>query len=320
MDYLKISYSQAVKELSRMIIINDENNSLSIKHKKENSSITSVKKEKLKLLETEKEFFEERAAIIEFEGKLTKIEAELKAYSLIKQKRIEVQINIFEQLYNFCNKKINPQVLEYLTGKERGLKENTIKYFRIFSINNLKETIEFLKDNFTNDELLISGLFTQDNFFIFTYHTIIIPYIEQDKINYLRGRYFYKNSHKSNKHGKYISLFNFSQNLISKRFYNFDLLEKINPYQNIVISEGEFDCMILNQSGINSIGIPGVTNFPEKLVHKLDSFNVHLCFDNDDAGQLAVNNIAKHFDIPIKLIKIKKLKDITEVYNAINKQ
>ncbi|MEM5777889.1 MAG: CHC2 zinc finger domain-containing protein [Candidatus Aenigmatarchaeota archaeon] len=319
MDYFNISYSQAIQELSKLVNPGKTEKSPLTIHRKNNTIISSANIENLTLLESEKEYFEERAAIIEYEGGLPKKEAETLAYTLIRQKRIDIQKNIYEQLYYFCNSNINPYALEYLTSKKRGLRLSTIKYFRIFSINDVKETIEFLKDNFSNDELIISGLFTQNNFFIFTYHTIIIPYIENDKINYLRGRYFYNNSYEPNKHGKYISLHNFAQNLTSKRFYNIDLLEKINLYQDIVITEGEFDCMIFNQSGINSIGIPGVSNFPVNLLHKLELFNVYLCYDNDSAGQLAVNTIAAHFNMPIKVIKIKNFKDITEVYNAINK-
>lgn len=319
MDYFNLSFSQAIQELSKLISKRKTIRTLLTTHQKNQIKLYSNTNNKLILLESEKEYFEERAAIIEYEGKLSKRDAEIYTYTLIKQKRNQIQTNIYEQLYNFCNNNINTAAFEYLMSKKRGLKLNTIKYFKIFTINDVKKSIEYLKDNFTNDELIISGLFTQDNFFIFTYHTIVIPYIEEGKINYLRGRFFYNNSSDPKKYGKYISLYNFSKNLNSKRFYNIDLLYKINPHHDIVITEGEFDCMIFNQWGINSIGVPGVSNFPIDNINKLQFFNVYICFDNDSAGQLAVKKIAKYFNNPIKIIKIKNFKDITEVYNAISK-
>ena len=101
--------------------------------------------------------------------------------------REETQNLIYESLEKFCYG-VDEEAFEYLLGKERGLKPETIKFFRLFSIKELSKTLEYLKDCFTNDDLIISGLINKKGNFVFTYHKLIIPYIEDNKITYLRGR------------------------------------------------------------------------------------------------------------------------------------
>jgi len=162
-----------------------------------------------------------------------------------------------------------------------------------------------------NDDLIISGLINKKGNFVFTYHKLIIPYSEDKKITYLRGRFI----NAEIKFSKYIGLSNFSGNLTPKRFYNLNVLKNMSKSDKLIICEGEFDTMIMKQEGHYSIGIPGVTNIPENEIHLVKDYDVYVAFDNDEAGISATHRITKIFNKPIKAIMLKHHKDLTELVN-----
>lgn len=314
-DYYKIETAKAVRELADLFGITK--NEISFQRVKQVEKKEVQTNNKLELLESEKEYFEERSAIIEYEAKYSREKAELISYDLIKKHREETQKVIYKNLYEYCLKNPNEKAIEYLL-KERKLISFSINFFKIFTIKSVKDVIEFLKDNYSKDELTISGLFTSNNYFIFTNHQIILPYIEQKEIKYLRARYFKNNSAINENASKYIGLTNFAGNLTAKRFFNLDLLNVIKPYTDLLITEGEFDCIIANQLGYNSIGIAGVSNFPKESIQLLENYNLYLCFDNDEVGEKAIKEISEILTFPFKQIKIKNYKDLNEVIKNEN--
>jgi len=312
-NYFQIDTKQAVRELSAMLNLSGEPYS---PKQREFSPQRIYQQRKILLLPSEREFFEERAGIYEFEGKLTRQEANKFAFKDILKERKKIQSKIFEAIYSYCDSFGNDEkAMEYLTGKERGLSFDSIKRFKIFSINSVKNLIEFLRDNFSRDEIYIAGLFSK-KYFLFSRHRIIIPYVEGGKIVYLRGRYFYKGDAVPSSFGKYIGLNNWSLTLSPKRFFNFDLLKNLEAFSELMICEGEFDCILANQIGFNAIAIPGVTNFPKDKISLLNCYNVSLAFDSDETGAKAMQEISSLFDKPIKIIKLKHHKDLTELINA----
>ncbi len=314
-DYYKISKSEAIKELAEIGGLNQSISNNISRNRKEHIPIAKKNEIGFELLESEKELFDEKAGLLEYDSKLSRDKSEQIAYNFILKERERIQINIYDSLFNLCNEEaIGEQEYQYLTGIKRGLTERTLNQFRIFTINNYKETTEFLKDSYSKDELLISGLFTQNDYFVFSKHKIIIPFIENGIIKYLRGRYFYNgNANPTANYGKYIGLTNFSTNLTSKRFFNKDILKNIPPFSDLLITEGEFDCMVTNQNEINSIGISGVSSFPKDSINELEFYNIFLAFDSDEAGQKASIEIAKLFKKQIKIIKLMNYKDLTEL-------
>ena len=112
------------------------------------------------LFKSEKKYFLEQTANLQKAKKISKAAAEIKAYEDVLEKRKELQLLIFDSLEKFCYG-VDEDTLEYLLGPSRGLKCETIKKFRLFSIKNVKETTEFLKDCFSSYELLISGLISR---------------------------------------------------------------------------------------------------------------------------------------------------------------
>lgn len=314
-DYYKIETAKAVKELADLFGITKNQSSFQRAKKQDDKEVQT--NNKLELLESEKEYFEERSAIIEYEAKYSREKAELITYDLIKKLREEIQKVIYKSLYEYCIKNPNEKAIEYLL-KERKLIPFSINFFKIFTINSVKSVIEFLKDTYSKDELTISGFFTSNDYFIFTNHQIILPYVEEKEIKYLRARYFKNNSAINENAGKYIGLTNFTGNLTAKRFYNIDLLNVIKPFTDLVITEGEFDCIIANQLGFNAIGIAGVSNFPKDSIQLLENYNLYLCFDNDQAGEKAIKEISEILNFPFKQIRIKNYKDLNEVIKNEN--
>lgn len=312
-DYYKIDVKETVKELAAKAGL-DVNSNAGEKMKLK-SKIKSKKQseEKIKVLKIEKDYFEERAAVGEYMMGLNKNKAEIIAMEALMNDRKATQILIYESLEKFCFG-VDDEAFDYLLGKDRGLKPETIKKFRIFSIEDVKTTFEYLKDCFTDEELIISGLINKEGNFVFTYHKILIPYIENHKITYLRGRCI----DTKKKFSKYIGLSNFAGNLSPKRFYNIGTLRNINPGDKLIVCEGEFDSMIMEQEGFNALGVPGVTNIPEKQIQLIKDFDLYVAFDNDDAGRDAMQRFVKLINKPIKAIKLKKHKDITELINERN--
>ena len=78
-----------------------------------------------------------------------------------------------------------------------------------------------------------------------------------------------------------------------KRFFNLDVLKRINPSEKLIVAEGEFDTMIMEQEGFKAIGIPGVTNIPEDQINLLNDYEVYAAFDNDEPGINAMHKAGK---------------------------
>lgn len=314
-DYKGISIKEAVKELAFRAGLQNKNIQISKSARADRSKIQKKNvpkriEKRVTVLKSEFEFFEERASVYEYMMELDRRKAEINAMADLMNERKEKQNLIYESLEKFCYG-VDDETNNYLRGKERGLSQETIKRFRLFSIKDLKLTIEYLKDCFSDDELLLSGLVNKSHKLVFSYHKLIIPYLENNRIVYLRGRRIQPSTELS----KYISLSNYSSNLPLKRFFNIDTLKKINATERLIVCEGEFDTMIMEQEGYSAIGIPGVTNIPAEQIGTIKKYDLYIAFDNDEAGAIAMQKIVKLVNRPIKGIKLKHHNDLTELIN-----
>lgn len=215
-------------------------------------------------------------------------------------------IEIYHSLERFCSV-VDEKTLQYLTGPKRGLSEETIKRFRLFSIKDVDATIDYLFTSYHLDELKQSGLFNEKGKFVFARHRIIIPYLENESIIYLRGRLLPE--FENNGASKYIGL----SGQKAKRLFNQNALINLNEGVDLLLCEGEFDTIIAYQAGLKAVGIPGVNNFPDEAQEILKNFDLFLCLDNDEAGEMGVKKIAAHFKRRLQAIMLIKYKDITEV-------
>jgi len=311
-----IQFYQDVKGVDFTTAIRELSNGLDVKVTPDFNKLKAhTSKMKHKLLKIEREVFEERAGVLEYSAYFSREDAEIAAWKEIEIQRELLCTSIYEALAN--SSKLSDKAYNYLTSSKRKLTDESIKHFRLFSVDDT--SLKFLRNLYSDDELRIAGLIDLKGRFIFRNHCLIIPYVEQGKIVCLRGRLLESSqSMISKKVSKYSSLINNVGNLQSKRFFNIDTLSTHND-NRLIITEGEFDCMVAEQVGHKAIGIPGVASFPFELVQLLTGNKIFITFDNDPAGAKATSEIinklidSPFIDKPISIMKIKNVKDITEV-------
>ena len=308
-DYKNLDIKTAILELAEGEGIDISGGNYIYAREKKEKKDYNVKE--VRIFGREKEFYEELAGIFEYSQGLNKKCAEAEALNEVIKRRKDQQKIIFQSLEKFCFG-IDEETLDYLLSPSRGLKPEMIKRFRLFSIKNSKKTLQYLYDCFAPEDIIISGLLNKEGKFIFQYFKLIIPYIEQGEIVYIRGR----TVNAKNKDFKYISLSNVAGSLPLKRFYNIDTVKTLKEDTPLIICEGEFDTMMIEQAGGNAIGIPGVTNIPEKELKQLKDYNLYFVFDNDAAGRNATDKVSHLLKKPIKTIRFNDYKDVTELLNG----
>ena len=226
---------------------------------------------------------------------------------------------IYRALKEFCGE-LDQASQTYLTSQSRGLTDETIKKFGIFSIKDYKKTKEFLLSKFKLETLQDLVLINRrQNRFLFTMHPIIIPVIEDGKIKAIRGRFFYKGFSdpdvftKTYTYGKYQSTAG-----VANRLFNGDILKTLKKGERVYLCEGEFDTMILEQYGKHAVGVLGVSNYEDDTIKRLNDFDLVIAFDNDERGRkeaLKISNIFyKQTGREVIREKLPEgIKDITEL-------
>ncbi len=299
--YLGIEKRQAIEELKEMIGLELPNNATQKLQKRQTTSkgtLPLLKNSKGKVYAEEQYFFDERAGIYEYDGELPREEAERCALQDLEFYRAELRSEILFKFFQFGKETMPSEVTEYLKN-ERKLKDETIENYRLFGIKP-QLAKEFLKDNFSEYRLRISGLFKENGYFIFSKHTVIIPYIENGEIAFMKARSLTEKM-------KYIGLSGVS----AKRFYNYDVIRESSE---ILIVEGEFDCLIsIQELGNPTVAVGGVGNIPD--LTPLKNKEVYILFDNDEAGDTASKKLfdeMKSYRIKTHLLKFDKVKDLSE--------
>ena len=243
----------------------------------------------------------------------------------VKKYRIERNAEIFDDLFLYCTTRGWSQpAWKYLTEK-RMLSGKSIVFFKLFFINNYFEVNNHLKKRWKLDDLRRAGLFNfkEDGSgnFIFYNHRLIIPYLHNNSIVYLRGRYFDADNNTQTSTNKYLGLKNDALGVNTpKRFYNSEALNNLLPGERVYITEGEFDAMLMEDAGFRSIAIPGVGNIPklEKFA-KLKDAEVVFIPDSDEAGSKLQSELIKIFEELGNRVSVKKLpaKDVTDYAEKI---
>jgi len=229
------------------------------------------------------------------------------------------RVKIYEALRGFCGE-LDPESWAYLTGQSRGLTDDTIKQFSIFSITeDYKKAREFLIKSFSLEGLKELVLFDSKNRFHFSKHKIIIPLIENGKITALRGRYFYKGQTDPdiNNHfylGKYQSTAG-----VADKLFNADILKTLKKGDRVYLCEGEFDTMILQQHGKNAVGLLSAGNYNDETIKRLNDFDLMVAFDDDERGREEAEKISNIFYKQTRRIADREklpdgIKDITELF------
>jgi DNA primase len=252
--------------------------------------------------------------------KLNQGASDEEALTSAKLERLKSNTEIFEELHRYCAEKgFDEKALNYLVTM-RGIEKKTLERFRIFAVKNYYETNEHLKKTFKHERLLRSGLFNDKGNLIFAMHRIIIPYLHNGAIAYLRGRYFDKEGHVSTEGAKYIGLKNDKLDVnTAKRAFNFDTAKKMIAKEKLYVTEGEFDAVVLEQNGYNAIAIPGAGNIPSPPKLKpLSRFEMVAVPDNDKAGRKMLYHLAEVMKTHGTELKVKRLpagvKDVNEFF------
>ena len=228
--------------------------------------------------------------------------------------------NVFRALKEFCGEPdIESQT--YLTSENRGLNQETIKHFQLFSIKDYKKTKSFLLKRFKLETLQDLVLINRkQNRFLFINHKIIIPVIEDGKIVAIRGRYFnkgfsdpavFKNAFSFGKYNSTVG--------VANRLFNGDILKTLKKGERVYLCEGEFDTMILHQHGKHAVGVLGVGNYNDKTIKRLNNFDLVIAFDNDEQGRKEALKISNLFYKQTEREVIREklpdgIKDITELF------
>jgi len=230
----------------------------------------------------------------------------------IKKATKEIQTT-YKKLYEICTRqRLSDTARTYLIGQDRGLTEETINRFKLFSISKADLVIKELKEVCSTEELLNAGLFangSRGTYFKFTDYPVVIPYLEDGEIVYIKARRL------DGKNPKYMQVSGLSIPLFNK-----DLLKTFDKTKPLYICEGEFDAMITTQNGFNAVGVVGVNGLKQEIIEDLTGFIVYLAFDNDKAGQTAIKEVAQKL-IGAGVIVLGQIdlpdgvKDLTEYFN-----
>ncbi len=245
-----------------------------------------------------------------------------KALLPVKKYRLEINKRIFREFHNYCNNTIGDEPFFNYLVQQRKLHFRKILNHKIFFVIDYQKANNHLKKVFPLADLQRSGLFNENGNLIFFKHRIILSYIHNDQIIYMRGRYFDEKNNANPEDGnKYLGLRNDALNLNkTKRFYNFEIVKELLPGQKIYIVEGELDVIAMETIGFNAIAIPGANNIPDRAqFEKLMAFEIVICGDNDEAGNGLTARLKEIFLSMNKEFSIKKLptKDVNDFLKAV---
>lgn len=266
---------------------------------------------------------------VDFKGAL-KILADMAGVSLKPiDKKIEDEkdrlYEILEKATVFFQNELfkNQEALEYL--KQRGVTDETIKIWRIgYAPNGWRNFYDHIKKDYLDNDIVISGMGKKSEKGVYdTFRDrIMFPICDTaDRTIAFSGRIL----HPDEKSAKYVNspdtpLFNKSSVLFGlSKAKNY-----IRKYDFTTLVEGQFDVIMLHQSGFrNTVGVSGTAlssslNIENSdrvnnlgLVKRLSS-NLVLAFDSDNAGFNASKraaNIALSLGMDVKAIKVPYAKD-----------
>lgn len=259
----------------------------------------------------ELELYEERAAIAD----------EQQAFKEVRLYRTQQNKRIFNELWHYCyNIGWNSDAEQYML-KKRNIPARIVFVLKVFFVKDYFRVSNHLKKIFALDELQRSGLYNDNGNLIFCAHRIIIPYLHNGQIVYLRARYFDSDNNSYTDRNKYLGLRNDALGVNTpKRFFNRDVIATMKPGEKLYIVEGEFDAMVLEGLGYNSIAVPGIGNLPDNNeFRRLLKFDIVFCPDGDEAGKNLSDRINEIFWRYSKEIKIKQLpnKDVSDFVEAL---
>jgi DNA primase len=236
----------------------------------------------------------------------------------MRQKKALLQIHEYATRFYQILLTQHPTVLEYL--KKRGLLSETIKTWRIgYAPDGFQQLVNVLRSKgFSDSDLIASGLVGKSDRGLYDRFRgrIMFPITDnQGKIIAFSGRVMPGTQEASRDTGKYI---NSPETIIyhkSSALFGFSQAKKsIADQKSVLIVEGQFDTILLHQSGYtNTIALSG-TACTEKHMEQLRRFADELVIatDNDRAGIQSAYKIAElgyQFDCDVSVVQLPEGKD-----------
>ena len=213
---------------------------------------------------------------------------------------------------------------EYL--KNRSLTKNEVKKFKIGYIEKNPNLFEKLKDDFSIEALIETGLFYLDEkkkIYVERFRgRLIFP------INNISGQPIALGGRiieKSDYLAKYINSPETSFFKKGSNLYNLDLARKLsNKLENIYLVEGYMDVIGLSKNGIENAVANLGTSLTDKQILTLNQFfdDIIICFDGDESGYKAALRAAENSikDLkPEKQISFLFLPDKEDPDSFVNK-
>ena len=210
--------------------------------------------------------------------------------------------------------------------KNRSLDKDQVKKFKIGYIEKNPNLFEKLKNNFSVDDLLETGLFYLDEkkkIYVERFRgRLIFP------INNISGQPIALGGRiieKSDYLAKYINSPETSFFKKGSNLYNLDLARKLsNKLENIFLVEGYMDVVGLSKNGIENAVANLGTSLTDKQIFTLNQFfdDIIICFDGDESGYKAALRAAENSikDLkPEKQISFLFLPDNEDPDSFVNK-
>ena len=218
-----------------------------------------------------------------------------------REKKWKEYQSIFSQYVDFYHSELLKNesysiARDYL--KNRSLTKEEVKKFKIGYIEKNPNFFEKLKDNYSEQTLVETGLFYLDEkkkIYVERFRgRLIFP------INNISGQPIALGGRiieKSDFLAKYV---NSPETLFFKKgsnLYNLDLARKLsNKFDNIFLVEGYMDVVSLNKNGIENAVANLGTSLTDKQIFTLNQFfnDIIICFDGDESGYKAALRAAEN--------------------------
>lgn len=196
--------------------------------------------------------------------------------------------------------------------KSRGITIGSSKGIEIKITLNTTLLAHELKNKFSMNALISSGLFNEFDMFVYKNDYLLIPYFYKDgRIITVKSRNTKEKIYKNLK-GRPLYLYGINH-LYSKT--------ASNDIKNVYICEGEIDALSMLECGLVAVSVGGVNNWKDIYTRELLKYNVIFAGDNDKAGEMMYNALVESFakhGRPISCIDLcgfKGCKDINELLN-----
>ncbi len=236
---------------------------------------------------------------------------EYKREKALQEVQYEIMVQAARFFYNTMEDDTKRIGLDYL--ESRGISERIRKQFGLGYASSKNQLYEFLKDKFSDEDILLSGLVVERNgkYYDKFYDRLMFPIFEHNgKVVGFGGRVL------DDSLPKYL---NSPETIIfnkSKLLYGLNRA-KLSKAKNYILVEGYVDVIALHEVGItNAVGVLG-TAFNSNHVKTLRKFtdSVTLLFDSDGAGLAATKKSIKvliESGFKVKVVILEGAKDPDE--------